>query len=41
MNDEYEYDLELGTVSADTRGGVIGIADFENGQQMVTGLADD
>jgi hypothetical protein len=41
MNREYEDTIDLGVVSADTRGNTVGIADVEIGLQPSAGLTDD
>jgi len=41
MNREHEDIIELGVVSADTRGKLVGFADTEEGQQIHPGLTDD
>ena len=41
MNCEYEDAVELGVVSADTRGAIGTYEDYELGRQLVPGLGDD
>jgi hypothetical protein len=41
MYRENEDTIELGAVSADTRGKLMGFADVEEGQQVTPSLSDD
>jgi hypothetical protein len=41
MNREREDTIELGVVSADTKGSTLGFADVEIGLQPKVGLSDD
>jgi len=41
MYRECEDTIELGAVSADTRGKLMGFADVEEGQQVTPSLIDD
>jgi hypothetical protein len=41
MNRECESTVELGVVSADTKGVAPGIVDQEFGEQLKSGLSDD
>jgi hypothetical protein len=41
MNREVEDTIELGVVSADTKGLLVGSADTEFGRQQPIGLSDD
>ena len=41
MYRELEDTIELGTVSADTKGKFVGLPDQEDGERIAAGLADD
>jgi hypothetical protein len=41
MNREQEDVIELGVVSADTKGVQVGFADIEDGERILPGLSDD
>lgn len=41
MNREHEDVIELGAVSAETKGVQVGFADIEDGERILPGLSDD